>query len=253
MPRLLLLLLSAPVLLLSGPCYAQGNIRDTTIALVAVNAGYAYQLPGGDLADRFGPNSNVGLNAWRKNKHNFLWGLEGGFIFGDQVRETGLLRNVINSQGQIVDQDGVMADVLLYQRGYTIMAIGGKIMPIAGPNPNSGIMLKVGAGYMRHKIRIQTQKNEVPNLQDDYLEGYDRLAAGPVAMLYVGYQHFGNNRMINFHAGFEMTLGVTQPLRAYNFDTQRAETDTRLDNLSGIRVGWTLPIYKRVDDRFHFY
>ncbi len=246
-------LLVALSLLVPGSGYAQGNIRDTTIALWAVNAGYAYQLPSGDLADRFGANSNIGISAWRKWKSNYLIGVEGSFLFGNQVRESGLLSNVINSMGQIVDQDGVMADVLLYERGYTVMAIAGKIIPVAGPNPNSGIHLKAGAGYMRHKIRIQTQKNEVPNLQDDYLEGYDRLAAGPVSMIYVGYQHFGNNRRINFHAGFEMILAFTQPLRAFNFDTQRAESGTRFDGLTGIRVGWSLPIYKRVDDRFHFF
>jgi hypothetical protein len=131
--------------------------------------------------------------------------------------------------------------------------VGGKIIPVAGPNPNSGLMLKFGMGYLRHKIRIQTQENEVPQLQGDYLEGYDRLSAGPLAMLYVGYQHFGNRGRINFHVGWEMMAAFTEPLRAYNFDIQRADPDTRFDALNGIRAGWSLPIYKKRDDRFHFW
>lgn len=251
--RLLLPLLLAALCLGATPSYAQGDIRDTSIALTAVTASYSYQVPTGDLAIRFGNNSNVGLSAFRKGKRNFFFGLEGSFLFGDQVEEPGLLRNVINSEGQIVDMDGVMADVLLYERGWTAMAIAGKIMPIAGPNPNCGIMLKLGVGYMRHKIRIQTQKNEVPQLEGDYLEGYDRLSAGPMASLLIGYQHFGNQRLINFMAGFEVITGFTEPLRAYNFDSRRSETGTRFDGLLGIRVGWCLPIYKRSDDRFHYY
>lgn len=221
--------------------------------MVAVTASYAYQIPGGDMAIRFGNNSNVGLNVVRKNDRNYLFGLEGSFLFGDQVVEPGILRNVINSAGQVVDKDGVMADVFLYERGWTLMGVVGKIIPVAGPNPNSGMLLKLGAGYMRHKVRIQTQQNEVPQLEGDYLEGYDRLCAGPMLSLLVGYQHFGNNRFVNFMAGFELLTAFTEPLRAYNFDAQRAETGTRFDGLTGIRVGWSLPIYKRSDDRYHYY
>lgn len=240
-------------LLASPPSLAQGGLRDTTIALTLVTASYSYQMPGGDLSERFGANSNIGLSALRKNKRNYLLGAEGGFLFGDKVREPGLLTNMITVQGQIVDQEGVMADVLLYQRGYTVMAVVGKIIPVAGPNPNSGMLLKLGGGYMRHKIRIQTQKNDVPQLEGEYLEGYDRLAAGPMMMLFVGYQNLSNNRRVNFQVGFEMNLAVTEPLRAINFDTQRADTGSRFDGLIGIRAGWCLPIYKRIDDRFHYY
>lgn len=232
---------------------AQGTLRDTTIAMTIITASYSYQVPGGDMSLRFGPNSNIGLSALYKTSGNYMLGIEGGFIFGDKVRESGLLRNMITREGQIVDQDGVMADVLLYERAYTVMGVVGKVIPVAGPNPNSGLLLKFGAGYFRHKIRIQTQKNEVPQLQDEYLKGYDRLAAGPVVMLFAGYQNLSNNRRVNFVAGFEMLAGFTQPLRAFNFDTQRAESGTRFDGLIGIRAGWSLPIYKRQDDRFHFY
>ncbi|MEX1131900.1 MAG: hypothetical protein WEC15_01635 [Flavobacteriales bacterium] len=251
--RPLFLLLFIVLLGVPRPSYAQGNLRDTTIALTLVTASYAYQMPGGDMGLRFGPNSNIGLSASYKTNRNYLIGVEGGFLFGDNVREPGLLRNMITREGQIVDQDGAMADVLIYQRGYTVMAVVGKVIPVAGPNPNSGLLLKFGGGYFRHKIRIQTQKNEVPQLEGQYLEGYDRLAAGPVAMLFAGYQNLSNNRRVNFTVGFEILAGFTEPLRAMNFDTQRSDTDRRFDGLMGIRAGWSLPIYKRQDDRFHFY
>ena len=51
-PSILLSILS--LLLLRAPSYAQGDIRDTSIAMVAVTASYAYQIPGGDMAIRFG-------------------------------------------------------------------------------------------------------------------------------------------------------------------------------------------------------
>ncbi len=238
---------------LATSLHAQRSIRDTSIAITVVSAGYSYQLPGGDMAIRFGANSNINLHAARKFKSNYLLGVEGAFLFGDNVREPGLLKNIITREGQIVDETGEMADVFLYERGWSAFVVAGKIMPVAGPNPNSGMMLKFGLGYLRHKIRIQTQSNEVPQLQGDYLEGYDRLSGGPAAMLFIGYQNFSNRGRINFFVGFEMIAGFIQPLRAYNFDIERADTDTRFDALNGLRAGWSLPIYKKRDDRFHFW
>jgi hypothetical protein len=240
--------------LIAGPSFGQGgaSIRDSSIALVAVQASYAHQWPGGDLATRFGANSNLGLSAYRKLKSNWLFGAEGSFLFGNQVREPGILRNVINSAGQVVDQDGVMADVFLFQRGWSVFGFAGRLLPIAGPNPNSGLVVKLGGGYMRHKVRVQTQQNVVPQLENEYLEGYDRLTAGPAALAYLGYHHFGNRRLVNFHLGLEVMAGFTEPLRAYNFDTEQYNSGGRMDLLTGLRVGWSLPIYRRLDDRFHY-
>lgn len=237
---------------LARPCYAQGTIRDTTLSMVVISAGYAHQVPGGDLADRFGLNSNIGLSAARKTRSNYLLGVEGSFIFGNKVVEPGILNNVINSAGQIIDQDGQMADVFLFERGWTAFATVGRIFPILGPNPNSGLMVKLGGGYMRHKVRVQTQKNVVPQLEDEYLDGYDRLSAGPAALAFIGYQHFGNRRRVNFFVGVELMAGFTHALRLYNFDTEQYNTPERTDLLTGLRVGWSLPIYRRLDDRFRY-
>ena len=76
---------------------------------------------------------------------------------------------------------------------------------------------------MRHKIRIETQENVVPQLEGDYLTVYDRLTGGPAAMLFLGNQHIGNKRLVNFTYGFEMILGFTEPLRSFNFDTGKYE------------------------------
>lgn len=245
-------LLALSALLGMADCHAQGSIRDTTLSMTIVSASYAYQLPGGDLADRFGANSNIGIGALYKSRRNFLLGAEGSFLFGNKVVEPGILRNVINSSGQVVDQDGEMADVFLYQRGWTAFGVVGKLFPLLGPNPNSGLVLKLGGGYMRHKVRVQTQQNVVPQLEGDYLEGYDRLSAGPAAMGYVGYQYLGDRGRVNFHVGLELMAGFTQALRAFNFDTEQYNTADRLDLLSGLRVGWSLPIYRRMDDRYRY-
>jgi hypothetical protein len=229
------------------------EIKDSTIALVAVQANYAQQLPGGDMADRFGTNSNIGLGAFRKLRNNITLGAEGSFLFGNKVVEPGILRNVLNSAGQVVDAEGKMADIFLFERGWTVFGTVGRIFPLFGPNPNSGLHLKLGGGFMRHKIRVQTQKNVVPQLEGDNLEGYDRLVAGPAGLFYLGYQHFSDRGRINFHIGLEVMFGSTRALHPFNFDTEQFNKAHRSDLLSGIRAGWTLPIYRKKDTRYHYY
>ncbi|MBS1567838.1 MAG: hypothetical protein JST45_00200 [Bacteroidetes bacterium] len=231
---------------------AQGGLEDTSIAMVPITLSYAYQLPSGDLGQQFGPNHNVGISVARKFKSNYSLGLEGSFIFGNNVTDQSMLRNITASNGTIVNQDGDPAKILLYERGYTVMAVAGKLMPIAGPNPNSGILLKLGAGYMRHRVLIESQNDVVPALEGEYQKGYDRLAAGLAGMFFVGYQHLGNNRRINFLVGFELNIGFTESLRPFNFDSRRADTGTHFDGLNGLRVGWTLPIYKARDNREYY-
>ncbi len=243
-----------PLLLLAlWPSRAQAQVRDSTVAMTLISLSYAHQLPGGDLADRFGHNSNIGFSVLFKTRTNWTFGAEAGFLFGNQVNEPGILRNTLNSMGQLVDQAGVMSDVFLFERGYGIYLTAGRLFPVIGPNPNSGLLVRMGGGYLRHKVRVQTQQNVVPQVEDEYLEGYDRLTAGPAALLYLGYQHTGNRRLVNFHAGVEFQAGFTSSLRAFNFDTETYNTDGRFDLLSGIRVGWSLPIYQQSDDRYHYY
>ncbi len=240
------------VLLTAAPCYAQHGLRDTSIVVVPITLSYAYQIPQGDMSLRYGNNSNIALASGVKFKSNYYLGVEGSFIFGNKINETNMLSQLIADNGDIVDQDGQPASVLLYERGYTVFLTAGKVMPVFGPNPNSGLLLKLGGGYMRHKVRIETQNNVVPALEGEYLKGYDRLTAGPAGLFFMGYQHLGNNRFINFMVGFEVMIGFTHNLRPYNFDTGKTDEGQRVDGLNGLRFGWTLPLHANPDDRIFY-
>ena len=241
-PLFLLLIASVG---LPSQLMGQANVRDSSLYMTMVSASYAYQIPGGNMAERFGNNSNIGINVLVKRPSNWLLGFEGSMIFSDNVHEPNLGHELINSDGTVTDKFGAPADILLFQRGWTATFVLGKIINTVGPNPNCGIMLKLGAGYMQHKIRIEHQNNEVPQLEGDYLKGYDRLTGGPMFIQFVGYQHISNSRLANFFFGFEFMQGITTNLRSYNIDTMQRDDGVRLDLLTGLRVGWTLPIYRR--------
>ena len=52
-----------------------------------VNISYAYQVPGGDLAERFGNNFNIGLNLeYLTEKSNLIFGVETGYLFDNDLK-----------------------------------------------------------------------------------------------------------------------------------------------------------------------
>jgi len=233
---------------------AQGTVRDTSLFDPHVTMSYAYQVPGGDLADRFGNNSNLSLGFHIKSRTNWFYGIQGQFLFGSKViQEDGFLQNLMVDGSYVLDNDGYPATLVIQQRGFALSADLGKLFPVIGPNANSGILVKGGAGFLQHKIRIEHQDTYIAQLEDEYLKGYDRMANGPAVTGFLGYYHMSNNRFINFVVGVEGWRAFAEPRRPINFDTQVSETGVRKDILLGIRAGWTLHLYKRMSDNFYYY
>jgi hypothetical protein len=231
---------------------AQFNVRDSVRSFCMLGGTFAYQIPGGDIADRFGNNFNVGGTFQLKTKKNWIFGVDGNFIFGDDVKENTILDKISTSQGFIIGQGGFYADVLLYERGFMFQAKAGKIFPVIGPNPNSGLMATLGVGLLEHKIRIEDKGNSAPQLSDEYKKGYDRLTNGLSLTEFIGYANFGSHRLVNFQAGFEVTQAFTKSRRNYNFDTMTRDDKSRFDLLVGIRVAWIIPLYKRTPRAFYY-
>ena len=233
---------------------AQNAVKDSSLFDPHVSVTYAYQIPGGDLASRFGNNHNLGLGFHIKTKTSWFYGIQGTYLFGSRViPENGFLENLKIEGGYILDNDGQLSKISLQERGWTCTLDGGKLFPVFGPNPNSGILVMGGAGLFQHKIRIEHQETHIQQLEKEYLKGYDRLTNGPVFREFVGYFYMSNNRLVNFVIGLEAWQAFTQSRRDLNFDTMTADTQKRNDSLFGIRAGWTLHLYKRMSDNYYYY
>jgi len=206
--------------------------------------GLGGQQPAGDLADRFGTNMNFGgglelLTA----ESNLIFGLQSYYLFGSNVKENPL-SNMTTADGFVIAEDGGFADVQLRERGFYIGAMVGKLLRFSSNNPRSGIRITVGAGLLQHQIRIQDDPFRlVPQLNENYKKGYDRLTNGLAINEFIGYQMLSANKRINFYAGFEFTQGFTQSRRSFNYDTRTADTNKRFDSLMGVRAGWIIPFY----------
>ena len=114
-------------------------------------------------------------------------------------------------------------------------------------------MLMAGVGYMMHRIRIIDKLNEVPMLSSDsYIAGYDRYTRGIMFSEFVGYRYLSSHRLINVFGGFEFIQGITSSGRPINYDTGRKDEGTRLDLLYGIRIGISLPLYKKLPKDYYY-
>ena len=181
------------------------NIRDSIIYAPIFNVSYSGQLPGGDMKDRFGFNSNIGVSGGIKTDKNWQFELEGTFIFSQAVKDTNILDGLRTTEGYILNAYGEPANILVQERGFTGTFNIGKFFPVIGPNLNSGLIAKFGLGFLRHKIRIDNQGSLVPELSPDNLVYYDRLTLGIVTKQYFGYQHMSSNNLANFNFGIELS------------------------------------------------
>jgi hypothetical protein len=222
--------------------FSQINVKDSILFAPIIIPSAGFHFPVGTLADRYGLNYQVGGSFLIKNKTNWIFGASGNFIFGENVNQQGLLNPVL----PIIDGDGQLPAIELGMRGFSVMANAGKIFPIASkPNRNSGILLLLGAGFIQHQIYISARGGLTPQLDAEYLKGYDRLSNGFALSQFIGYMFFGNNRTVNFYAGFEAIQGFTQNRRGYNYDTFQPDNANNVDVFLGMKIGWMFPIYKK--------
>ncbi|HEX5003457.1 MAG TPA: hypothetical protein VFW78_13260 [Bacteroidia bacterium] len=233
--------------------FAQSGIKDSVIRFTFLGLNYGFYAPGGDLADRFGNCSMAGMDLLHKTSHNLVFGLSGGFIFGNNIKEPGLMSAITTSGGEIIGADGLIADVRVFERGYQLSGAIGKIFPVSKLNPNSGILLMGGPGFLQHKIRIETIGNTVPMLNKEYRKGYDRLTNGLELREFIGFVSFGNRQLVNFYAGIECIQAFTGNRRSYNFDNAALNGEKRTDLLFGLKVGWIMPFYKKKPKEYYLY
>lgn len=247
MQRLLYLVFFIPFAL-----HAQLNVRDSSINQFFTGVNYKFNLTSGDVADRWGFNNLVGGDIQYKFKSGLTMGFDGGFIFGNQLKDSTIFDGVYNSYGTITGMTGEPAIVLFLMRGASANFSVGYLFNQLGHNPNSGLWINLGAGYLMHKIRIESIYDVVPQLETDYMKGYDHLTMGFATKQFIGYLYQANYRFLNFYAGLEFIQGFTYSQRSYLFDLEGPDPGMKLDFFHSVKFGWMIPIYKRQADEIFY-
>lgn len=217
-----------------------------------LGANGAFDMPGADLANRFGNGYRLGPSMHYKTKSNWIFGIKLDFTNGDQIKEDSLFAGIEDKSGTLINQDGLRLGVNTYRRGFMTGVEAGRIFNTSKTNSDNGILVMTGIGFMQHKILIQDKGESILSIRGDYKKGYDRLANGIYLEQYLGYIFLSNNSLINFHIGLDVAVGFTQGRRDFLYDVRRAGNEKRTDIMFGVRGGWYLPMFKRKSEEFFF-
>ncbi len=177
-------------------------------------------------------------------------------MFGQDIRMNldEVFGSLVDDDGFIIDVNGDLGSVLLFSRGFHANVEGGRVFSRLGHNANSGVMLKLGVGYLNHRMRIETNEQVIPSIEEDYKRGYDRLTTGINTSQFLGYLFMSDNSFLNFYGGVFIQEGFTYNRRKMFYDAPNtyAPTEMRMDILYGFKVGWLIPIYKRKPKEYYY-
>jgi hypothetical protein len=125
------------ILLIPAAAFSQVRVKDSSIKVSMISFNFGMQKPYGEMADRFGSNSILGVSFMKKTKANLTWGADLNYHFGNDVKETSILDSLKTEDGYVIDGNGMFTIVHLYQRGFSLFGKVGKIFAFKKPNPNS--------------------------------------------------------------------------------------------------------------------
>ena len=233
---------------------AQSQKSDSAVSRTWIGFEYGANGTSADLADRYGFLNHLGLMTGFKTKKNYFFGLNSYFLFGNEVRLTGVFDHLTDAYGNITDINGDIAALVVFPRGFSSNLTIGKILPFLNVNKNSGVFIHGGVGFLLHKMKIETNEQVVPQLELDYKKGYDRLTTGINFHQFLGYNFMASTGGYHFYGGFYAQQGLTKNRRDLFYDRPDEEVskDTRLDIQMGLKLGWVIPIYKRQPKEFYF-
>ena len=211
-------------------CHGQTrNVRDSVLFSPYFQVHGGIGTSAGDLGLRYGRGGHIGAGAHVKTSRNWFLGGQASFGFGLDLKELGVLSNLLTPTGQLIDNEGQVALITLSGKGGWFTLEAGKLFPLANSNPNSGILIMLGGGSVHHRVHFENTENRITQLEEPYVSGYDRLTWG-----------------------VEIWQARTWPQRPMNFDTLVADDGPRFDAMASLQFGWVFHIYKRTNPE-HWY
>jgi hypothetical protein len=253
-----LLLILMAVVFGSLRASAQFRVKTDTLAGFFLPVTFGIGWPSADLAERFGVSYRAGTGCFYRGFSGWTFGIEGDFWFGDVVKNRDkILRAVSNEQGVVLDHLGMDANLMTFQRGWIATTFIGKLFRVWNHNPNSGVLITLGGGYLQHRIRLESghQQSIIYQIENEYQRGYDRLNTGWHGRMYVGYLHASNYQTYNFMIGIEHLIGTTRSVREFDYSTGTHDLQPLSNGLTTVKFTWYFSMYKEkiTKEKKYFY
>lgn len=186
---------------------------------------------------------NFGPSFSFKTEHNLLLQSHLNLFVGHTSlqKETA---NMVFSELEIpISSEGLLEEVISRFQGFSISVDVGKMIIPSKYNMNSGIWLSLGAGFVQHRLKFVYKGQNVRQLENPYVKGYDRLSNGLLLNQFIGYRRYSNKNSFNYTLGLEINEGLTKNRRSWNYDTFGPINDQRLDIYYGLKFNIILPFY----------
>ncbi|MES2386403.1 MAG: hypothetical protein V4543_00255 [Bacteroidota bacterium] len=214
-----------------------------------------YGAPGGDMRTRFGSHGEAGAGVFWKTRGNWLFGVDGSYIFGEKVKENPV--SALGGSSQVIfNAAGSVATLAYHERGFrTPVAKVGKLFHLnTGRNTGdlNGIVVSAGIGFFQHYIDIQDQGHGFLQVSGEYMKGYDRMRNGPCITQSIGWMASSNSALANFMLSFEFMEAFTTSNR-YNFKNNVRDTGRHYDYTYGLRLSWAIPALNNGARDYEYY
>ena len=209
-----------------------------------MRVGGTFNIGTADMGLRFPGFWGIQTGLYYQSQSNFTAGIHLTPLFGSVVTQSNIFGSIVGSTGSMIDKNGNPAVIRLYMRGVSALGTVGKLIPLSAKTNFSAIEVRVGAGYLNHKIRMQFDAATLPQLEGDYLDGYDRLTNGLLLQQSVYFQYV-NLQTLSFFGGIDFNQGLTKSRRAWTYASKSPEDKMRKDIYFGISAGILIPISMR--------
>ncbi len=247
-----LLLIISTLSLKAQSNYDRLEWRDSATSMILINAnvGYLLNYNTGYWGELFSQSFSAGTNCFFKTSSNWTFDFAFNIMFDGKLRPSvdykGILGDLVYDNGNVIDANGSPATLTLKGTGWNFALGAGKVIPVSDRWRNSGIWIRVTAGYYGHKINIGPSDQIVALLQEDYKKGFDQLSAGFATSQFIGYLHVRDKRTSSFYAGFEFWEMWTRPSRTYSFMLgSRESLPFKFSGMVGFKVGWIIPLQEK--------
>lgn len=237
------LLFSFILVSISYTGYSQGLLRDTSINIPAFQFAYSGNLTAFDATEKTDVLHVLSPGISFKTSSNWIIEAELDMLLGQKLNENETPYLVYSELGLPINTEGNIEEVTPRFQGYQIHFNFLKLIKRTSYNYNTGWVAGFGLGYMRHRIKFDYPGTSVPQLEDPYVKGYDRLTYGPMFSQYLGYRLYSNKNLFNYSIGFEVVEGLTQNRRSWNYDLMGPDNRQRLDLYYGLKFTFIIPAY----------
>ena len=207
------------------------------------------------------PYLDFGIHFIYKSPEHWVFSLDGEmWIGGDNLQHrTDRMGSVFSRDSIIIGTNGTDANATCYNRHLAFKAGVGKIIPLAPQkNPNSGLLLKAGAGYQRGQSIFMLNDVNAPQADGDYALLYDHQRHGFMLTEAVGYWFMSNHaNLVNLYVAFEVSQCWSRSTRDYTIDhylgLQGKDNNRYFDLIYSIKLCWMFPLKGKSSHDYYFY